>query len=102
MRKSGATRTKNYELLIQHFKTACEPFYFNKTCLVTGEVQRKVKQLDMIDEDRSLMSLLQQFIKQSPKHIQEQEQAKAKEAKIEAKIKEYEATLEKQREANKT
>ena len=48
------------------------------------------------------MSLLQQFIKQSPKHIQEQEQAKAKEAKIEAKIKEYEATLEKQREANKT
>lgn len=41
----------------------------------------------MIDEDKSLINLVCQFVKQNPKHIQEAEAKAAKEAKKEAKIK---------------
>jgi hypothetical protein len=79
---------------MEHFKTACEPFYFYKEDMFTGTVERKVKHSDMIEEDKSLMNLVQQFIKQSPKHIQDQEAREAKEAKKEARLKQLEQIVE--------
>ena len=54
---------------MEHFKIACEPFYFEKTNYSTGETEIKIKYSDMIDEDTSLLNLVKQFIKQSPKYI---------------------------------
>jgi len=48
---------------MEHFKVACEPFVFEKEHFLSGEVERKVKQLDMIEEDKSLLNLVLQFIK---------------------------------------
>ena len=56
-------------MLMEHFKIACEPFYFEKEDPLTGNVERKMKQLDMIDEDKSLLNLVLAYVKQSPKHI---------------------------------
>jgi len=39
----------------------------------------------MIDEDKALINLVASFIKQSPKHIAEQEAKEAREARKEAK-----------------
>ena len=36
---------------MEHFKTACEPFYFEKENYSTGEIEIKIKYSDMIDED---------------------------------------------------
>lgn len=36
-RKTVANRAKNFELLMEHFKIACEPFYFNHEHFLTGE-----------------------------------------------------------------
>ena len=41
----------------------------------------------MIDEDKALINLVASFIKQSPKHIAEQEAKEAREARKEAKQK---------------
>ena len=35
-RKTVANRAKNFELLMEHFKIACEPFYFEKEDAYTG------------------------------------------------------------------
>jgi len=43
---------------MEHFKISCEPFSFEKTNFISGEVEKKVKQLDMIDEDKSLLNLV--------------------------------------------
>jgi hypothetical protein len=64
-----AQRAKNFELIMEHFKISCEPFYYEKEDLVTGEVVTKPKYSDMIDEDKSLLNLVAQFIKQNPKHV---------------------------------
>lgn len=58
-----AQRAKNYELIMEHFKVACEPFYYSKEDKETGEVVVKPKYSDMIDEDRSLLNLVAQFVK---------------------------------------
>ena len=42
---------------------------------------------DGIDEDKSLLHLVSQFVKQNPKHIAEAESREAKEKKREAKVK---------------
>lgn len=89
-RKTVAQRAKNFELLMEHFKVACEPFYYAKEDLATGEVVIKPKYSDMIDEDKSLLNLANQFVKQNPKHIQEQEARNAKEAKREARLRHLE------------
>lgn len=54
---------------MEHFKIACEPFYFEKEDVYTGQVETKQKYSDMIDENKSLLNLVLAFIKQSPKHI---------------------------------
>jgi hypothetical protein len=43
---------------MEHFKTACEPFYYSKEDKITGEVVVKPKYSDMIDEDKSLLNLV--------------------------------------------
>jgi hypothetical protein len=48
---------------MEHFKVACEPFYYSKEDKETGEVVVKPKYSDMIDEDRSLLNLVAQFVK---------------------------------------
>ena len=73
-------------MLMEHFKVACEPFYFEKEDSLTGEVEIKQKYSDMIDEDKSLLNLVLAYVKQSPKHIQEKEAREALEAKREARI----------------
>ena len=62
-RKTVANRAKNFELLMEHFAVACEPFYFHKEDIFSGNVEIKVKTADMIDEDKSLLNLVKQFIK---------------------------------------
>ena len=57
-RKTVANRARNFELLMEHFKIACEPFYFEKTNYSTGETEIKIKYSDMIDEDTSLLNLV--------------------------------------------
>ena len=72
-RKTVATRGKNFELLMDHFKVACQPFYFDKEDPFTGKMERKCDESDGIDQDKALLNMVQLFIKQSPKHIAEQE-----------------------------
>ena len=67
--KNVVNRAKNFELLIEHFKICCEPFYYEKIDPVSGESSVKPKYSDMIDEDKSLINLVAQFVKQNPKHI---------------------------------
>ena len=82
---------------MEHFKVACEPFYFEKVDPLTGNVEIKMKQLDMIDEDKSLLNLVLAYVKQSPKHIQEKDAREALEAKREARMhKQQELYAEKQ------
>jgi hypothetical protein len=58
-----ATRARNFELLMEHFKIACEPFYFEKEDPYTGAVERKPTYSDMIDEDKALLNLVAQYVK---------------------------------------
>jgi hypothetical protein len=51
-------RAKNFEMLIEHFKICCEPFYYEKIDPVSGEASIKPKYSDMIDEDKSLLNLV--------------------------------------------
>ena len=43
--------------------------YYEKIDPVSGESSVKPKYSDMIDEDKSLINLVAQFVKQNPKHI---------------------------------
>ena len=80
---------------MEHFKTACEPFYFEKEDPLTGKVERKPTYSDMIDEDKALLNLVALYVKQSAKHIQEQETREAREARREAKQKQQEQLVDK-------
>jgi len=40
-RKTVAHRAKNFEMLMEHFKVACEPFYFEKEDILTGKIEIK-------------------------------------------------------------
>lgn len=94
-RKTVACRTRNYELMVEHFKVACEPYYYVRENYSTGEVETKIKLSDMIDEDKSLINLVKAFIKQSPKHTHENQQKQRTETKQEqSKQKEKEANQE--------
>jgi hypothetical protein len=48
-RKSVATRGKNFEMLMEHFKIACQPFYFDREDIFTGKIERKCNEEDGID-----------------------------------------------------
>lgn len=54
---------------MDHFKVACEPYYFEKEDPVTGLIEKKPTYSDMIDEDHALINLVAAYIKQSPKHV---------------------------------
>lgn len=54
----------------------------------------------MIDEDKALLHLVNLFVKQNPKHIQDQELKQAREAKREAKLKLQEQKMDEQLMAN--
>jgi len=43
---------------MEHFKVACEPYYFEKEDPLTGATERKPTYSDMIDEDRALLNLV--------------------------------------------
>lgn len=90
-----ASRAKNYELLIEHFKVACEPYYYERENYSTGEMETKIKYSDMIDEDKSLLNLVLAYIKQAPKYISDEQQRQKATAKQEAKNKEKELQIEK-------
>lgn len=62
-RKTVATRGKNFELLMDHFKVACQPFYFDKEDIYTRKVERKCDESDGIDQDKALLNMVQLFIK---------------------------------------
>ena len=62
-------RAKNYELIVEHLKICCEPFIFEKEDYFTHHVSRKMTYCDMIDENKSLISLVKQFVSQNPKYI---------------------------------
>lgn len=85
---------------MEHFKVACEPFYYSKYDQEKKEVVTKPKYADMIDEDRSLLNLVNQFVKQNPKHVQEKEAREAKEAKREARLKALEMHAERNSQKN--
>lgn len=93
-RKTVAQRAKNFDLLMEHFKICCEPFYFVKVDAITMEPTVKPMHTDGIDEDKSLLNMVAQFVKQNPKHVAEAEARQAKEAKREAKLRQLEAMAE--------
>jgi len=43
---------------MEHFKVACEPYYFEKEDPLTGATERKPTYSDMIDEDKALLNLV--------------------------------------------
>lgn len=57
-RKTVANRAKNFEMLMEHFTTVCEPFYYVKVDPVTYEQSVKPSLNDMIDEEKSLQNLV--------------------------------------------
>lgn len=62
-RKTVAQRAKNFDLIMEHIKMCCEPFYFVKVDTITLESAVKPLNPDQIDEDKSLLNLVAQFIK---------------------------------------
>lgn len=79
---------------MEHFKICSEPFYYVKVDTITLESSVRPLNPEQIDEDKSLLNLVAQFIKQSPKHIAEAEARQAKEAKREAKLRQLEAMVD--------
>ena len=53
---------------------------------ITYESTVKPNTEDGIDEEKSLLNLVAQFVKQNPKHVAEAEHREAKEKKREAKV----------------
>lgn len=43
---------------MEHFKVACEPYYFEKEDPLTGATECKPTYSDMIDEDKALLNLV--------------------------------------------
>lgn len=62
-RKTVASRAKNFEMLLEHFKVACEPYYYERENYSTGETETKIQLSDMIDEDKSLQNLVLAYTK---------------------------------------
>ena len=43
---------------MEHFKIACEPFYFEKEDAITGKIEMIRKYSGMTDEDKSPLNLV--------------------------------------------
>ena len=67
---------------MEHFKTACEPYYYEHINPYTGKKTIKQKYSDMIQEDKSLLNLVAAFVKQSSEHIKDKEREEKQEAKL--------------------
>lgn len=72
-RKTVAQRAKNFEMLNEHMKVACEPYYYVKVNSINMQPEVRPIYADGIEENKSLLNLVAQFIKESPKHKQEAE-----------------------------
>lgn len=48
---------------MEHFKIVCEPFYYSKEDLITGEIKSFPQLSDMPNEEKSLINLVAAFIK---------------------------------------
>ena len=83
-------------MLLEHFKIACEPFAFERESIFSGDVERRVQHSDGIDEEKSLLSLVAQFVRQSPKYIQHEEATQARQTKLENRIRLRQEQLEKE------
>lgn len=94
-RKTVVNRTKNFEFIQEHFEVACEPYFYEHIDPYTKVTTRKKKTSETIDEEKSLMSLVAKFIKQSDKHIKEREHREAKENSKKEKMKQLELIAEK-------
>lgn len=66
---------------MEHFKIACQPFYFDREDIFTGKIERKCNEEDGIEQDKALLHMVSLYIKQSAKHIAEQEAKDARETK---------------------
>lgn len=62
-RKTVAHRARNFEMLTEHYQKACEPFYSVKVDSITYEETKKANAADGIDEEKSLLYLVNQFVK---------------------------------------
>ena len=58
-----ATRGKNFELLIEHFKVACEPHYYEREDSVIEKIEKVYTDSENIDNDKALLHLVTLFIK---------------------------------------
>jgi len=58
-RKTVVNRAKNFEIIMEHFKIACEPYFFEREDPFTGVIETKQKYSDLIPEDKSLLFLVQ-------------------------------------------
>jgi hypothetical protein len=57
-RKTVANRAKNFDLLTEHFKVACEPYYFQNENPDTGEITSTAVFSDQIDKEKALLNLV--------------------------------------------
>jgi hypothetical protein len=53
-----ANRAKNFDLLTEHFKVACEPYYFQNENPDTGEITSTAVFSDHIDKEKALLNLV--------------------------------------------
>ena len=81
---------------MEHFKIACEPFAYERESIFSGDVERRVNHSDQIDEEKSLLNLVAQFVRQSAKYIQHEEASHARQIKLENRIRVRQEQLEKE------
>ena len=58
-------------MLNDHMKIACEPYYYVKVNSINMAPEVRPIYSDGIDESKSLLNLVAQFVRESPKHIAE-------------------------------
>lgn len=54
-------------MLLRHFTEICEPYEFEKENANTGEIEKIKKITDCIDDERSLIKLVNKFLSTSKK-----------------------------------
>jgi hypothetical protein len=55
-------------MLNEHMKIACEPYYYVKVNTINMQPEVRPIYSDGIEENKSLLNLVAQFVKESPKH----------------------------------
>lgn len=57
-RKTVVQRAKNFEMLNEHMKIACEPYYYVKVNIINNQPEVRPIYSDGIDEHKSLLNLV--------------------------------------------